>query len=387
MIGAGKKLHVVVKFFHPVTAGIETNVMETYSILANEGWDVTIHTSKDTYLEKGSLPAFENMRGLKVKRYDFTKFGYFPDIDWDNAHAVCLHNFDIFPHLRLMLFALWQKAVGRKKFKLFLTPHGGFNPEWSIFPFYQAAIKATYHYTFGALLINMTMDGVRAVSEWEKEQMLKRLISPKLVRVISNGIEDEAFMDLEAKASDEIKNKVKELRQYAIQIGRIYPIKNYETALRAIAKTNDLKFVIAGPVASEEYKKRLDELIHELKMEDRVVFLGVIRGVDKFYLIKHAQMMVHMAIWESFCNVVHEGMSQGLVCLVANNTALPYLIKDEINGWCVGTHDDEALAERISYVMANSDSQQINQIRENNRLFGLNHSWRKVAHAMGEFYD
>ena len=42
-----KRLHVITRYFYPVAAGIETNILETYSILASRGWDITIHTSKD----------------------------------------------------------------------------------------------------------------------------------------------------------------------------------------------------------------------------------------------------------------------------------------------------------------------------------------------------
>jgi glycosyltransferase involved in cell wall biosynthesis len=383
-----KKIDVVTKYFYPITAGIETNTLETYSILAQNGWDVTIHTSKDLYLEKNALPDYEEVRGIKVKRYPFNKLGYTPDIDWQNTDAVCLHNFDIFPHVRIMFYVLWLKITNRKNFGFFLTPHGGFNPVWSIFPKIQAIIKSTYHFTLGTILINLTTDGVRAVSEWEKEEMLKKFVRKDLIRVISNGIEDEAFFDLEQLASDEMKEKVKGLGKYIIQVGRIYPIKNYETTIRALKLADpELKYVIAGPLADKAYEKSLENLIQDLGLVGRVIFMGVVRGVDKFYLIKHAQMMVHMAIWESFCNVVHEGMSQGLVCVVADNTALPYLIKDGINGWCVETHDPVALAQKIDYVMQNLNTDLIQQIQKNNKKFGLQHSWRNVAFAMGDFYS
>ena len=38
------KIDIVVKYFYPVTAGIETNIMETYRFLVENGWDVTLHT-------------------------------------------------------------------------------------------------------------------------------------------------------------------------------------------------------------------------------------------------------------------------------------------------------------------------------------------------------
>jgi glycosyltransferase involved in cell wall biosynthesis len=382
-----KKVDVIVKYFFPVTAGIETNVMETYTVLARNGWDVTIHTSNDVYMKKGVLSPREEIRGLHIKRYPFTKFGYFPDIDWNTTDAVCLHNFDIFPHIRIILYVLWLKMTRRKRFGFFLTPHGGFNPEWRVFSKIQAVIKSTYHFTIGTYLINRTLDGVRAVSNWEGEEMLKKGLKKSIVKVIPNGVEDEAYADLEKNASEEIKKKVKGLGKYIIQIGRIYPIKNYETDIRALPLIPaDIKLLIVGPVADQKYADSLIELARSLGVENRVIFFGIIRGIDKYYLIKHAQMMVHMAIWESFCNVVHEGLSQGLVCLVANNTALPYLIKDGKNGFCIETTSHTELSKKINYVLKNIKSKRILEMKKENRRYGLEYSWQKVAYEMNDFY-
>lgn len=382
-----KQIEVVVKYFYPVTAGIETNVMETYSVLAQLGWEVIIHTCKDIYTQKNILSDTATIKGLKIQRYAFGAFGFFPKINWSKTDLVCLHNFDIFPHFWVWLYSLILKCLKRKKFALILTPHGGFNPEWSIFSRPKALLKKIYHQTFGVFFINALADGVRAVSEWERAQLISKGIKAERIVVIGNGLEDEAFMDLEAKASLAIKEKVKQYGKYLIQIGRLYPIKNYETTIKALAKLpSDLNYVIVGPLADEKYKKGLEILIKSLGLESRVIFAGVVRGVDKYYLIKKAQLMVHLALWESFCNVVHEGLSQGLVCIVADNTALPYLIKDGVNGFCVETKNSEAVAEKISYVLENKNEPFIKEMEEKNRRYALRNSWREVAMKMESFY-
>lgn len=386
---ANKKIDVVVKYFFPVTAGIEVNIMETYSRLAKNGWDVTIHTSSNTYLERGVLPKSETMRGLKVKRYPFKWYGFFPEINYAKADIIALHNFDIFPHMHILLKALVLKLSGKKKFKLVLTPHGGFNPEWSIFSKFQQAVKKNYHYILGNRLINLSVDAVRAVSEWEKEEMIKKGIKGELVSVIDNGIEDEAYKDVDRFASEEIKKHVKSFGRYLIQIGRIYKIKNYETTIQALALLpKDVNFVIAGPVQeNDDYIEKINTLIKSLKLQDRVKFIGVVRGIDKYYLIKHAQMMVHMALWESYCNVVHEGLSQGLVCIVADNTALPYLVKDGVNGYCVKTHDFRGVSKRVDFVLKNKNSKFVKDVEERNRKFGLENSWANVSMKLGRLYE
>jgi glycosyltransferase involved in cell wall biosynthesis len=79
-------------------------------------------------------------------------------------------------------------------------------------------------------------------------------------------------------------------------------------------------------------------------------------------------------------------MSQGLICIVANNTALPLLIKDRINGFCVETMDHEEVASKINYVLDNQDSQDVLQMKEVNKKIGSEMSWRKVAAKMNDFY-
>lgn len=381
------KIDIVVKYFYPVTAGIETNIMETYRFLVENGWDVTLHTSKDTYAEKDSLPDTDLIKGIKVKRYSFGSFGYWPDIDWNTAEIVCLHNFDMFPHMQILIYSLIRKIFGKKKYALFVTPHGGYNPEWSIYSKIQETIKKSYNYTLGTFLINFVADGVRAVSHWEKNEMILHLIRDRKIEVISNGVENEAYEDIDKESTTNIKATVKSLGRYILQIGRVYGIKNYETTIRALPLIDkDTTFVIVGPIADQKYYESLLKLTKECGVEDRVKFWGVIRGIDKYYLIKHAQLMVHMAIWESFCNAVHEGMSQGLVCIVANNTALPFLIKDKVNGYCVETHNSNLLAEKIMHVIHNENTKAIKEMKLRNREFGLKHSWRGVSEMMDAFY-
>ncbi len=383
-----KHIDIIVKYFYPVTAGIETNILETYSLLTKKGWDVHIHTSKDEYLHKNVLKNFEIIRGLKVKRYTFTKIGYWPKIDWNASDIIALHNFDVFPHFWILTYSLTRRLLRKRSPKIILTPHGGFTPEWRTFPKWQVLIKGFYHFTLGTFLINSIVDKVRAVSDWEAEEIEKKLVYEKLITVISNGVEDEAYITSEKNVSEEIKRKVKFFDKYIIQIGRIYPIKNYETTLRAMTLLpKNITYVIVGPIADAKYFEYLKKLVLELDLEERVVFLGVMKGLDKFYLIRHAQMMVHMALWESFCNVVHEGLSQGLICIVSNTTALPYLVKDDINGYIVDIKDWESEGKKINYVLANLDTKKFREMKHTNKIFGLKDSWATVSEKMNDLYS
>lgn len=385
------RIHVVTKYFLPVTAGIEVNILETYKHFLEKGFDVTIHTSTDTHLKRNVLKLEDTMQGLKIKRYFYKNsiMGFVPNIDWDQESIVCLHNFNVW-YFWILMKVMMLKFFGKKKFKLIITPHGGFTPEWRVFGTGEKIFKYAYHFLLGTNLINYTADLVRTVSIWEKTEMVKKGVDVRKIKVVENGLEDEAFLDVEEKASMDVRKTVDNLGAYILQIGRIYPIKNYETVIKSLPLLRDkkVKFVIVGqPEKNAEYKDELIALSGRLGVENRLVFLGVIRGVDKYFVIKKAKLMVHMAIWESFCNVVHEGLSQGLVCIVANNTALRYLVKNGKNGYLVETKSEKELAKKIDYVLQNYNSPSIKLIRKNNLKVSRGKTWRNTAETLIKYYE
>src|SRR3989344_961474 len=97
-----KKINAIVKFFYPVAAGIETNMLETYSILAKKGWDVTIYTTKDTHIEKNLLKDKETIRGLKVVRLRYWQFATLK-FNWRQADLIAIHNFNLLPQILLLI--------------------------------------------------------------------------------------------------------------------------------------------------------------------------------------------------------------------------------------------------------------------------------------------
>lgn len=383
-----KVIDIVCTHFYPVAAGTEVNIMETYSELVKNGWQVTVHTSRDTLTEKDVLDEHETHRGIQIRRYHLGPLGFFPRLHYKRPIIIALHNFNIFPFIYVFLYSLSLKILGRKKYILVLTPHGGFTPEWSVLPRREVLAKRVYHATVGTLLINFTVDKIRAVSEWEKHALVSSGVREKIIKTIPNGVEDVAYQDVNRLASPETKDLASKLGRYFVQVGRIEPVKNLETAIRAMTLIpKDVNYLIIGPEQDRGYKSQLERLTKSLNLQDRVIFGGVIKGANKFYLLRKAQMMVHMALWESFCNTVNEGLSQGLICIVANNTALPYLVKNGINGFCVETRDFTAVGRKINLVLEKQKTTRMKVMAKNNREFALQTSWADVAKKMDTLYS
>lgn len=124
----------------------------------------------------------------------------------------------------------------------------------------------------------------------------------------------------------------------------------------------------------------------KLSLDKRVIFLGKVSIFEKYYFLKNAQMMVHMSTAEGFGIAVLEGMSQGLPCIVSNSTALPYLVKDKINGFCIDPKNHKLLAEKIKFILDSKNKKVIRKIRKANLTITKNRTWEDVALKVEEFY-
>ena len=383
----GAQIDIVMKYFYPVTAGIEITVMETFSRLVSADWKVRVHTSSDTYLERKVLSRNENIKGVEIKRYRWSIFGFWPDIDWKKSDMVVLENFNIFPHFQIMAFAWILKILKKKNFSLILTPHGGYTPEWKVFNPISAVIKKIYHRSLGAYMINKCVDKIHAVSTWEKKEMIPFGINPEKIVVVENGLEDEAYTDLEEKISEEFKQRVRSFGKYILQIGRVHRIKNHETAIRALVELpEDINYVITGPIHDDKYKQELNELIKSLGLEERIIFSGIIKGAEKYYLIKNALAMIHMALWECYCGVILEAMSQKTICVVSEDSAFPYLLKDKFNGYNLKAKDYKSVAKALNNIIQNPDSREYEAIKQKNLDYANKHSWDMMVERLKGFY-
>lgn len=385
-----KTIHVFARHFYAIVSGLEINILNTYSNLVKKGWSITIHTTKNTRYWKNILPREQITKELRVKRYSkmFYAIKVFTEREiYEEGNLLVLHDLDISGQILIYLRTLVFKLLGFKKYSFIFSSHGLFNYGPNIYPSMKIKIRTFIQNSIGVFLINKCVDGIRAVSNFEKKGLVKAGVKESLIKVITNGLEEEAFKDIEEMASESVKSFVRKTGDYIIQVGRIDRVKNYEVAIRSLQKLpNDIQYVILGDERDVNYKRELLALIKSLGVEDRVVFLGVITGVDKYYLMKHSLTMVHLAKAEGFGNAVHEGMSQGLVCITSNRGNLPDLVKNGVNGYCLDPDDYERLAEKIKFVLENKNSPKILEIKKRNEDFAVDHSWQSVAEKVERFY-
>jgi glycosyltransferase involved in cell wall biosynthesis len=113
-------------------------------------------------------------------------------------------------------------------------------------------------------------------------------------------------------------------RRRLLAVSDIYIQKNLETAIAAMARLPaDVVLDVAGRVLDPEYFARLQALCVELKVVDRVRFLGGLPAAEVAEAYRRAGVFVFPSLVETFGNPVLEAMASGLPVVCADAAAMP----------------------------------------------------------------
>lgn len=168
------------------------------------------------------------------------------------------------------------------------------------------------------------------------------LVSEK-VKIMGHGINTDIFKPLESRKENDFFK--------ILTVGRISPIKDIKTLVRAISELKNKNCeleIVGGANGQEKYFQEVKDLIKELKIEDKVNFIGPIpnREVMKYY--QTADLFVNMAPTGGLDKAILEAMACEVPVIVCNETMKNYL-EDKL----IFRHGDyKALSEKIKNVMA-----------------------------------
>ncbi|MEX2033271.1 MAG: glycosyltransferase family 4 protein, partial [Candidatus Colwellbacteria bacterium] len=150
-----------------------------------------------------------------------------------------------------------------------------------------------------------------------------RLESKKVVEV-GHGINTKAF---ECERSWDLSSGPARI----LAVGRMSPIKDYETLLSAVSMVKDttrIEVTIVGqPVMSNDfaYYERLKEMTRELNIQDGITFRGFVPYKDIPDYYKNSDFVVNLSPTGGLDKVVLEAMAAKAIVLVANQAFGPHL--------------------------------------------------------------
>lgn len=208
--------------------------------------------------------------------------------------------------------------------------------------------------------------------------------------VISNPIDTQMFSVLPSK--NWLKKKFNFPEQTIIHAGRLSEERNIDIIIKSLPlikkEIQDIHLAIAGRGAAEE---NLKSLIASLGLEKNVTFLGFLDKPTLNEAYNASKLFVITSTSDTQSMVMMQGMASGMPILGVKARALPEYINRK-NGLIVEPGDEKALAEKIVFLLKNSDERK--KLGRGAREFALNFSapsiaqeWEAIYKRVAEFYN
>ena len=230
-------------------------------------------------------------------------------------------------------------------------------------------------------------DHIISVSESTKRDTIQHLGVPEDKITVVHEAASPIFKPLDkAEAKEQVRNRFGVDGPYVLFVSTIEPRKNVPSLLRALYQLvtcykEDVRLVLAGG------KGWLFEdafaVVDELKLDERVHFVGRVSSEDLLYLYNASELLAHPAFYEGFGLPPLEAMACGLPVVASDVASLPEVVGDA--GQLIDPHDVDELTVSMWRVL--NDSALREQMREKGLQQAGRFSWKRAARETMEIYQ
>jgi glycosyltransferase involved in cell wall biosynthesis len=248
----------------------------------------------------------------------------------------------------------------------------------------RKGLKQLYDTAWGYKLLR-DASRVIAVTEIEAGQYRSVGISGGKVDVLPNGIDLAEFDNLPEKGEFRRKYGLGSDQKIILYLGRIHKIKGLDLLTMAFSevlkKLNDARLVIVGP--DDGYLPTLKKLVADLKISDKVLFVGPLYGRGKVEVYVDTDVYVLPSSYEIFGITVLEAMACGVPVIVSEHCGIAEVIDGQA-GLAV-PQDEEHLQNALLRMLHDDGIRQ--QFGANGKaLVREKFNWEKITERMESVY-
>ncbi|MBN1261354.1 MAG: glycosyltransferase family 4 protein [Anaerolineae bacterium] len=189
-----------------------------------------------------------------------------------------------------------------------------------------------------------------AISAYTKQTLIEALDYPEAhIHVVHRAVDREVFKPLTVTGTFKQQYGLRKDERYVLYVGSEDPRKNLATLIEAFARVSrqlpQARLLKAGAPHFEAERKRLEQQVAHLNLEDRVRFLEHVPDEDLPLLYNAVDVFVLPSFYEGFGLPALEAMSCGTPLVAANRASLPEVVGQ--GGALVAPDDPEAMAEAL----------------------------------------
>jgi len=191
--------------------------------------------------------------------------------------------------------------------------------------------------------------GVIAVSHSLKAAAIKAGVPARQITVIPNGVDATTYcMGDKDQARADIGYRHAE--KLIVSVGNLKPVKGHDILIRAIAEVKkqvDVRLVCVGGGVDSAWGNKLQQLVNELGLSDRVRFAGAKTPKEVADWLRAADLFALASRREGCCNAVLEALSSGVPVAVTDAGDNAVFVKNLVNGQTAPVDDPQSLANAI----------------------------------------
>lgn len=343
------RVGMFINYYTPSKGGMETSVINLSNGLKDAGHEVFIFAPN----YPGWVETEKNV--FRYKSFSFTYDDYLyvipvPPLSKMEDVVRSLHLDVIHSHQPFSLG--WEATKFAKKLEIpiVLTYH----IKYEEYSHYVFLIPKKISQKIIRWIVNRNCkkcDAIIAPSNAIKKLLFDEGIK-KSVHIIPSGINIDQFAKDTGKRQD-IRSKydVKDNEVLLITASRVVPEKNIDFLVRSFAAIRkarkDAKLMIVG---EGSFRDELDALVKELKLEDCVIFTGLL---DKEGMIAHYQasdIFVFASLTETQGLVAVEAMAAGLPVVAVKASGIEDMIKSGQDGILTDNTEENFAANAIKLI-------------------------------------
>ncbi|MFA5176140.1 MAG: glycosyltransferase [Candidatus Nanoarchaeia archaeon] len=339
--------------FVPNINGIVTSILNSSENLAKKGNKIYIFTIKPKEKNFQIPKLHKNIQVFHYPRLNLIKYPDFQlaypkllDINKKfkeiNPDIIHIHTPSIFGWAALILNNKYKKPVVGTYHTL-LPDFLDYLP-LPIFNKSKTAKRLTWGYTrkFYNKCNIVTTPSIAMKQELEKHGI-------KNVKFLSNGVDLKKFHPIQSKKDGKT----------ILHVGRIGYEKNIDVLIKAfnelLKKNKNVKLLIAGKGPDLE---GLKEFTQKLGISKNVEFLGPIKHDNLPKLYSKADIFVTPSTVETEGLVILEAMACGLPIIGVNKLAVPYIVKNNKNGFITKPGDYKEIANCMEKLLKDKKSRE-----------------------------
>jgi len=203
------------------------------------------------------------------------------------------------------------------------------------------------------------------------------------ISIVPNGVDYKKFSNFNPQRIEEIKTELKKQENdfWLFTASRLVHKNANDVVIRALEKLpENVKFVIAGIGPDKEM---LESISKELKVLDRVIFLGQISHTDLPNYLRASDAFIRPSRTEGFGNSFVEAMAAEIPVIATTAGGIKDFLFDNQNGLEVGIDNVEDVVSKTQLLMSDSDLK--NKIVENaKKMVAEKYDWELVSRQMRE---